>query len=78
MSNYNKKYNEKISKGYVDQTELVEDLIVEKKSNQKKEYKDIENSAIAEIVEKLQRMAKQAIQSNYNISSDKVTHAMDC
>lgn len=76
MSNYDKKYKEKINKGYVDQTELVEDLIVEKKGNQKKEYKDIENSAIAEIVEKLQRMAKQAIQSNYNISSDKVTHAM--
>lgn len=33
MSQWNKKYNEKIKKGYVDQTHLVQDLI--QKENQK-------------------------------------------
>ena len=41
MSQWNSKYNEKISKGYVDQTDLATDLIqVEKKTTS--EYKEIE------------------------------------
>lgn len=75
ISQWDKKYNEKIRKGYVDQSNLVEDLIqVEKPS--KSDYKEIENRAIAEIVEKLQMMAKRAISENYTISSNKVTQAM--
>lgn len=75
MSQWDSKYNEKIRKGYVDQSDLVEDLIkVEKPS--KSEYKEIENKAIAEIVERLQSMARQAISENYTISSNKVTQAM--
>lgn len=75
MSQWDSKYNEKIRKGYVDQSDLVEDLIqVEKPS--KSEYKEIENKVIAEIVEHLQSMAKQAISENYTISSNKVTQAM--
>lgn len=75
MSQWDSKYNEKIRKGYVDQSDLVEDLIqVEKPS--KSEYKEIENKAIADIVEKLQSMARQAISDNYTISSNKVTQAM--
>lgn len=75
MSQWDKKYNEKIRKGYVDQSELVEDLISVEKPK-KSQYKEIENKAIAEIVEKLQSMAKQAISDNYTISSNKVTQAM--
>lgn len=75
LGQWQSKYNEKIRKGYVDQTDLAEDLIhVEKKSET--EYKEIENKAIAEIVERLQSMARQAIRDNYTISSNKVTHAM--
>lgn len=75
MSQWESKYNEKIRKGYVDQSELVEDLIqIEKPKNS--EYKEIENKVIAEIVERLQVMAKQAISENYTISSNKVTQAM--
>jgi len=75
MSQWDSKYNEKIRKGYVDQSDLVEDLIqIEKPS--KSEYKEIENKAIADIVEKLQSMARQAISDNYTISSNKVTQAM--
>lgn len=75
MSQWNSKYNEKIRKGYVDQSELVEDLIQVEKPKQS-EYKEIENKVIAEIVERLQSMAKKAISENYTISSNKVTQAM--
>lgn len=74
MSQWSKKYNEKIAKGYVDQTDLVEDLIQVEKP--KSEYKEIENKVIAEIVERLQSMARKAISENYTISSNKVTQAM--
>lgn len=75
MSQWNSKYNEKIRKGYVDQSDLVEDLIQVQKPKQS-EYKEIENKVIAEIVERLQEMAKRAISDNYTISSNKVTQAM--
>ena len=75
MSQWNSKYNEKINKGYVDQTDLVKDLISTEKPKQS-EYKEIENKVIAEIVDRLQAMARKAISENYTISSNKVTHAM--
>lgn len=75
MSQWNAKYNEKINKGYVDQTDLVKDLISTEKPKQS-EYKEIENKVIAEIVERLQSMARKAISENYTISSNKVTQAM--
>ena len=75
MSQWNSKYNEKLRKGYVDQSELVEDLIQVEKPK-KSEYKEIENKVISEIVERLQAMARKAISDNYTISSNKVTQAM--
>ena len=45
MSQWNSKYNEKIRKGYVDQSDLVEDLIQVEKPK-KSEYREIENKAI--------------------------------
>ena len=75
MSQWDKKYNEKIRKGYIDQTDLMEDLIQVKRPSSS-QYKEIENKAIAEIVERLRKMAKQAISDNYTISSNKVTQAM--
>lgn len=74
---WDKKYNEKIRKGYVDQTNLVKDLIeIENKKSNSSTYKEIENKVIAEIVERLQQMAKKAISENYTVSSNKVTQAM--
>lgn len=72
---WDKKYNEKIRKGYVDQTDLIQDLISTEKPTQS-EYKEIDNVEIAAIVERLQAMAKQVISENYNVSSNKVTQAM--
>lgn len=77
MREWDSKYKEKIRKGYVDQSDLVEDLIqVQKKTNENPEYKEIENKVILEIVNRLQQMARKAISDNYTISSNKVTQAM--
>lgn len=76
MSQWDKKYHEKVKKGYVDKTELIEDLIHKEKPKTKSEYKDIENKVIASIVERLQSMAQSAIQSNYRVDSMAVTQAM--
>lgn len=76
MSQWDKKYREKINKGYVDQSELVEDLITVVKDKKDSKYREIENQVIAEIVERLQKMARKAVSDNYNISSNKVTQAM--
>ena len=75
MSQWESKYNEKIRKWYVDQSDVGEDLI-QVEQPKKTEYKEIENKAIAEIVERLQSMARKAISDNYTISSNKVTQAM--
>ena len=72
---WDKKYNEKIRKGYVDQTDLIQDLISTEKPEQS-EYKEIDNTVIAAIVDRLQAMAKKAISENYTVSSNKVTQAM--
>lgn len=76
MSQWDKKYNEKIKKGYVDQTHLVQDLIQKEKPKTKDGYKEIENRVIAEIVQRLQEMAHKKIQANYKVSSQQVTQAM--
>ena len=77
MYQWDKKYNEKIRKGYVDQTHLVEDLIkVQKPKDSRSEYREIEDKAIAEIVERLMTMAHQKVQQNYKVESNQVTMAM--
>jgi len=76
MSQWDKKYNEKIKKGYVDQTHLMQDLIQQEKPKTESEYKKIEDESIAEIVEQLQNMARQKVQANYKVSSRQVTQAM--
>lgn len=76
INEWAKKYNEKIRKGYVDRTDLVSDLIAKVRPSSGGGYKEIENRAIAEIVDRLQAMAKKAVAENYTISSSKVTMAM--
>lgn len=75
-SQWNAKYNEKIRKGYIDQTDLVQDLISTEIPKPKSEYKAIDNPVISEIVERLQSMARKVINENYTVSSNKVTQAM--
>lgn len=73
ISQWDKKLNEKLKKGYIDQTRLVATPTVVKKD---KQYADIAVSAIASIVSRLQAFAKQAIADNYTITSSKVTQTM--
>lgn len=76
MSQWESKYNEKIRKGYVDRTNLIQDLVSEVKPKTRSEYREIEDKAIAEIVQRLQDMAKKAISENYTVASEAVTQAM--
>lgn len=77
ISQWNKKYSEKIHKGYKDQSQLYEDLFTEEVSkNENPDYKEIENKVVREIVNKLQSLAKNTVTKNYKVSSDKVTQAM--
>lgn len=76
MRDWDKKYKEKVKKGYVDQTDLMADLVKEIKPKTAKEYKDLENKALQMIVDKLQDMAKKSIQKNYKVGAAEVTQAM--
>lgn len=70
---WNKKLQEKLKKGYVDQTRLVARVAGVSKESV---YADISNPSIRDIVNRLQSMAKQAIKDNYTISSTSVTQKM--
>ena len=73
ISRWNSTYNSKLKKGYEDKTELVATKVVEKGD---KQYKEIDSKVIAEIVKRLQSMARKAISDNYTISSQNVTQKM--
>ena len=76
MKDWDKKYKEKIKKGYVDQTDLASDLISIEVPKSDTQYKEIENKVIEEIVNRLRRMASDAVQANYRVSDNQVTQAM--
>jgi len=79
MSQFHKKYREKVNKGYVDRTELIAELVEEVKPETKDDepqYAPIPNEIVAEIVKRLQDMAKKTIEANYKISSTMVTQKM--
>ena len=63
ISDWNKKYNEKIKKGYVDITESLSKEI-------RKSELDIEDKDVKELISFLMSCAKQSIKTNYNISID--------
>ena len=74
ISKWESTYKSKIKKGYVDQSRLVAETTIT--PNKKKEYLDINNPSIAQIVARLQSMARQAIKDNYTINSQNVTQVM--
>lgn len=73
ISRWDSQLRSKLKKGYVDQTHLVAEVIEDKKQSK---YAEIINSSISAIVKRLQQLAKQSIEDNYTISSNKVTKAM--
>lgn len=76
ISKFETKYREKLREGYVDQTHLLREAIEEVDTSPKVEYKPIPDKVVAEIVERLQSMARKTIESNYKVSSEAVTQAM--
>lgn len=66
-----KKYQEKIDKGYIDQTELNQVFI-----SPVTQYKEIENVKLRNFVENLLIWANQKIDKSYSIASKNVTHKM--
>lgn len=67
----------KLKKGYVDVTDLKQDLVEEISStNPDSPYKEIENKAIKTIVDKLQSLAKDTINRNYTVKASAVTSDM--
>lgn len=75
-SQFDKKYNEKIKKGYVDQTELRKDLVKIEKSEKKEKYLPIAEESTKRLIDFLQEVARQKIAENYTVSSESVTQAM--
>lgn len=74
MSDWNKKYREKIRKGYVDMTDMVKTAVPQ--DDEKDGYKPIDDTVIAEVFRYLQRCSRQVIRENYTVSSDAVTMEM--
>lgn len=67
----------KLKKGYVDVTDLKQDLVEDISStNPDSPYKEIENKAIKTIVDKLQSLAKETINKNYTVKASAVTSDM--
>ena len=75
ISQWDKKYNEKIKKGYEDKSELIQEL-VEDTTQEESEYLPISNDIVRKIVERLQKYANDEIKKQYEISSQQVTNAM--
>lgn len=73
MSQWNKKYNEKIRKGYVDTTHLRE-----KKSipGQPDEYKPIPDDSVRKLIAFLRTAAADTVKANYRIAASAVSKAM--
>ena len=66
----------KLKKGYVDVTDLKQDLVEDISStNPNSPYKEIENKAIKTIVDKLQSLAKETISKNYTVKASAVTRS---
>jgi poly [ADP-ribose] polymerase len=66
MRDWDKKYNEKIKKGYIDVTEKV--AVAKKKSEL-----DIEDKDVKDLIQFLMECARQSIKRDYIISADEVT-----
>lgn len=77
ISQWNKKYKEKIKKGYEDKSELIQELVQDlDEENENNPYLPIPDKAIQTIVDRLQNYANEEIKRHYKVSSQQVTNAM--
>lgn len=70
---YWRKYDEKLKKGYVDQTNLVKMAIA---SSGEDGFKAIADKSVNELVKALRRYASETIKQNYTIAQNAVTQEM--
>lgn len=71
MSRWDTVYDQKIRKGYVDQTDIHEVKVVADGG-----YKPITDEMVRRVVDELQRYANSVIKSNYSVSANEVSPAM--
>ena len=80
MSRWDSIYNSKIKKGYVDQSDLMQEVIEDSKedndSDEDKKFSLISNISVREIIKRLYEYANKTIQSSYKVEADVVTQAM--
>lgn len=65
---WSSKYNEKVRKGYTDQTHLFAE-----KTEEDVEYADISNAQVAQLFNELMRYSKKSVSQNYNVTAEQVT-----
>ena len=71
---YWRKYDEKLRKGYVDQTSLVKAAVAQ--TSGEDGFKAIADKSVNELVKALRKYASETIKANYTISSNAVTQEM--
>ena len=77
MSKWNSTLSSKLKKGYVDRSDLMQEVIadskVEDKSNGVDEFGLVQNLSVREIVKRLWDYANKTIQSAYSVRDEAVT-----
>lgn len=80
MSKWNSTLSSKLKKGYVDRSDLMQEVIadskVDVKSNGVDEFGLVQNLSVREIVKRLWDYANKTIQSAYSVRAEAVTQAM--
>lgn len=80
MSKWNSTLSSKLKKGYVDRSDLMQEVIadskVEDKSNGADEFGLVQNLSVREIIKRLWDYANKTIQSAYSVRAEAVTQAM--
>ncbi len=68
MSKWDSKYNEKVRKGYKDQTHLFAHV-----SKDESQHLDISDKTVDQLIQELTRFARKSISYNYMVSAEEVT-----
>ncbi len=76
MSMWDKKYKEKIKKGYKDVTHLVTEKVADPVAGSAPVVADIKDLAVRTVINQLSAYANKTISENYQVSKEAVTQAM--
>lgn len=80
MSKWNSTLSSKLKKGYVDRSDLMQEVIadskIEDESNGVDEFGLVQNLSVREIIKRLWDYANKTIQSAYSVRAEAVTQAM--